>query len=102
MGIDRDVELKLTSHLASLEATINGFAKDVTRRLERIEEQTTATNGRVTQLEVANRIQLGIAAAVQAPGVQLLTWRGLAAVVGFAVTLIGGTVSVLAFLGLLR
>lgn len=49
--MERDVELKLTAQVASLEGTFDGFAKDALRRLDRIETQTTATNGRVTRLE---------------------------------------------------
>lgn len=52
--MERDVEMELTQRLSSLEATLLGFAKDTTRRLERIEDQTTKTNGRVDKLEQVN------------------------------------------------
>ena len=60
-GMDRDVELALSREVAALEATVSGFAKDVSRRLDEqaktlddIREDVRATNGRVTKLESAN------------------------------------------------
>lgn len=56
--MERDVELQLTQRMAAIEATISGFAKDVTRRfdeqavsLAEIEDQVKRTNGRVNVLE---------------------------------------------------
>jgi len=82
-GMDRDVELELTRRMASLEATLTGFAKDVTRRfddadesLSEIKTQVLATNGRVTKLERENAVRTAIAQS--APGGR----SGAASVVG--------------------
>ena len=61
--MERDVELQLTSQIATMEAMLAGFAKDMTRRLERIETQTTLTNGRVSALEQSNASAGAVAAA---------------------------------------
>jgi hypothetical protein len=64
--MERDVELALSRELASLQATLVGFAKDTARRLERIEEQTTKTNGRVDALETLTKVQSGVQQAMAA------------------------------------
>jgi len=61
--MERDVELQLTHQFATLEA----IARDITRRLERIEAQTTLTNGRVSALEQSNASAVAVAAAVAKP-----------------------------------
>lgn len=72
--MERDVELQLTQRMASIEATITGFAKDVTRRfdeqgqaLDDIREQTTLTNGRVNRLEQDNAVREALAKVPAAP-----------------------------------
>lgn len=74
MGMEKDVEIRLTSQLASMEAVIAGFAKDVNRRfddqagdLKEIRVQVTATNGRVSALETANKVRDAIGADAAAP-----------------------------------
>lgn len=69
--MEHDVEVALTARMASLEATITGFAKDVQRRfdtqaeaLDDIRAQTHLTNGRVTQLEQADAVRAAVANAV--------------------------------------
>jgi len=57
------VELQLTAQFATLE----NMARDTTRRLERIETQTTLTNGRVSALEQANASAVAVAAAAMKP-----------------------------------
>lgn len=59
--MERDVEMQLSTAIASMQATLTGFAKDVTRRfdeqgerLDQIHAQVQATNGRVTVLETIN------------------------------------------------
>lgn len=70
--MERDVEVELTREIASLQATISGFAKDVQRRfdaqstaLEDIRQQTHETNGRVTALEQADAVRAAVTKAVQ-------------------------------------
>lgn len=65
--MERDVELQLTSQMAAMEAMLAGFAKDVTRRLDRIETQTTLTNGRVSSLERVNASAVAVSSAVLKP-----------------------------------
>ena len=87
--MERDVERELSQRMASIESTIVGFAKDTTRRLERIEEQTTKTNGRVDALEKVNAVRDALemsgskAVPVVAPAVITLTdikwWVAIAA-----------------------
>jgi hypothetical protein len=62
--MERDVELALSRELASLQATLVGFAKDTARRLDRIETQTTLTNGRVDRLEQTTAVQAGVQQAM--------------------------------------
>ncbi|ODS54700.1 MAG: hypothetical protein ABS36_11080 [Acidobacteria bacterium SCN 69-37] len=64
----RDVEMELTQRLASLEATLAGFAKDVSRRFDAADEnlteiktQVTRTNGRVNDLERINAVREALA-----------------------------------------
>ena len=66
--MEHDVEVELTARIASLEATIAGFARDVQRRfdgqgeaLEDIRRQVHATNGRVDALEKAEAVSLALA-----------------------------------------
>jgi len=61
--MERDVELQLTAQLATLES----IARDITRRLERIETQTTLTNGRVSALEQANASAVAVSSAIAKP-----------------------------------
>jgi hypothetical protein len=74
MEMEKDVEIRLTSQLASMEAVIAGFAKDVNRRfddqagdLKEIRVQVTATNGRVSALETANKVRAAIGAIAATP-----------------------------------
>jgi hypothetical protein len=62
--MERDVELALSRELAAVQATLVEFAKDTGRRLERIEEQTTKTNGRVDRLEQVTAVQAGVQQAM--------------------------------------
>lgn len=103
--MDRDVEMTLTSQMAGLIATVNAMDE----KLDRVEIQTTKTNGRllvtegkVSALETAHKISLAVTAATKDQSTMALTWKTAAAALGFAVLMVGGTVAVLSFLGMLQ
>ena len=104
-GMDHHTEMQVIAQLATLAATLESF----TMQLGRIETQTLKTNGRleriegrVDQLEGSHKVTLALQEFRQDPGGQTLTWRMALAVLMLIGTVIGGTLSVLSFFGMLR